>query len=565
MLYNVTKIQKVSNKLVLFWNGTELIRPITIINSIDTRPGIMRLHTDTEIFEFNVYNVLEITDGTTTRTYTALSLTTTDDSRYKTRFQVIFQFLVTNILRGCCCDDSNTGSSGGLIQYTNSNATPLSGEFAFNLSGTGKLLLNLVSDYNQDFTDLLHHYSNGSRVWFFSADDQSVYTCFEIANYALVGTNATWDASVLDGASTFTDGAIFYVVLDESGSGGGSQSWQQTLDVDSTLDKDNTVDADSFDFTWNNVADYAINSNSSISESVDLTATANQIITDAMQLDTVVRQIIDYDTGDEGAHGSEILAGIIDSFIRVRNEGESLEISFTVKKDGTYVRSALVNAGTAVVGHPYVLQSATTGKSDFNQLTTVGIKDGAVTFVKIQTVNKDSLLGRGATSGVVEEILCTSVGRDIIGASTVLGQRTILGIKQCIALSGGNLGGTIAAGATVYFAPTVDATPGATETARCSVIAFSGTVVSFYYQTFATQPATGSLVLTFRRAIGMGAFASTSVVVTIAAGSAAGIFSDTVNTATTAAGDRVSIQGTNNASTASASIGSWQIIVEQSY
>ena len=222
MQYNVTKIQKISNKLVLFWNGSELIRPITIINQIDTRPGVMRLHTDTEIFEFSVYNITEITDGTTTRTYTALNLTSTDDSAYKTRFQNIFQFLVTNILRGCCCDDSSpSGGFAGLIQYTNSNATPISGEFAFNLSGSGKLSINLVSGYGQDFTSLLDEYSNGSRIWFFSSEDQSVYTCFEISNYALAGANATWDASVLGGSSTFTDGAIFYVQFDEAGTGGG--------------------------------------------------------------------------------------------------------------------------------------------------------------------------------------------------------------------------------------------------------------------------------------------------------------------------------------------------------
>jgi hypothetical protein len=169
-----------------------------------------------------VYNITEITDGTTTRTYTALNLTSTDDSAYKTRFQNIFQFLVTNILRGCCCDDSSpSGGFAGLIQYTNSNATPISGEFAFNLSGSGKLSINLVSGYGQDFTSLLDEYSNGSRIWFFSSEDQSVYTCFEISNYALAGANATWDASVLGGSSTFTDGAIFYVQFDEAGTGGG--------------------------------------------------------------------------------------------------------------------------------------------------------------------------------------------------------------------------------------------------------------------------------------------------------------------------------------------------------
>jgi hypothetical protein len=71
------------------------------------------------------------------------------------------------------------------------------------------------------------------------------------------------------------------------------------------------------------------------------------------------------------------------------------------------------------------------------------IDNGAVTYAKIQNVAANRLLGRTTTSGVVQEIACTPVGRGIIASSTEADARTVLQL------------GTAAQSNAVDFAPAV--------------------------------------------------------------------------------------------------------------
>ena len=71
------------------------------------------------------------------------------------------------------------------------------------------------------------------------------------------------------------------------------------------------------------------------------------------------------------------------------------------------------------------------------------IDNGAVTYAKIQNVAANRLLGRTTTSGVVQEIACTPVGRGIIASSTEADARTVLQL------------GTAATQNTTAFAPAV--------------------------------------------------------------------------------------------------------------
>jgi hypothetical protein len=150
-----------------------------------------------------------------------------------------------------------------------------------------------------------------------------------------------------------------------------------------------------------------------------------------------------------------------------------------------------------------------------------------------------------------------------VTALTAADMRTAMNVIDTITLSGGNVGGTIAAGVTSYVSPTIDAIPSGTEANRASIVSVAGTLRSFYYSSISTQPATGTFVLTIRKATGMGAFSSTALTITVPAGAVAGIFSDTVNTVSVAAGDRLSIQIVNSATGASHSIGTWQMIIER--
>ncbi len=62
-------------------------------------------------------------------------------------------------------------------------------------------------------------------------------------------------------------------------------------------------------------------------------------------------------------------------------------------------------------------------------VATTDIESGAVTYVKIQNVAADTVLGRiSAGAGVVGEIACTAVGRALLAAATAAAQRIALGL-----------------------------------------------------------------------------------------------------------------------------------------
>lgn len=63
------------------------------------------------------------------------------------------------------------------------------------------------------------------------------------------------------------------------------------------------------------------------------------------------------------------------------------------------------------------------------KLGTAAFADSGITFVKIQNVNQDRILGRiSAGQGIVEEINCTAAGRAILDDADAAAQRTTLGL-----------------------------------------------------------------------------------------------------------------------------------------
>lgn len=126
--------------------------------------------------------------------------------------------------------------------------------------------------------------------------------------------------------------------------------------------------------------------------------------------------------------------------------------------------------------------------------------------------------------------------------------------KTANSLTGGKVacfwpvgGYQVGPGATSYLnAGSVQTT---TETAAQIQVPVAGTIQNFYCTTYASQPNTGSLVLTFRKNA-----ASQTLAITIPSNASAGYFSDTANSFTVAAGDKICVQATNNAGSNAANI-----------
>lgn len=117
------------------------------------------------------------------------------------------------------------------------------------------------------------------------------------------------------------------------------------------------------------------------------------------------------------------------------------------------------------------------------------------------------------------------------------------------------LGGTVAAGATVYMCPYIDGL--LTPTERAMPTSKAGTMRNLYFRLTGTQPSTGSLVITARKNN-----ADTAIVITIPANGAAGTWTDLTHSVAMAAGDYVSFSIHNNASSASPGLGFCTIDVE---
>lgn len=105
---------------------------------------------------------------------------------------------------------------------------------------------------------------------------------------------------------------------------------------------------------------------------------------------------------------------------------------------------------------------------------------------------------------------------------------------------------TVTASSTEYTGGADGGVFQAAENGRYALSAGSGKLRNFYLYSSTAQPASGSVVFTYRVNT-----VDTSLVITVPANSAAGVYSDTTNSATIAAGDILTIKAVNNATAAS--------------
>lgn len=207
-------------------------------------------------FQFSVYSITDVGGNA----FTALTFQN-PSSEVQARTIEIYRLLVTSIFKGCCpCGDEVPQCA---IQYVVGDpeaAAPLAGEFTYTSGSPGSISFNYITDNNQDFTNFFPTVQDGSWIFLFSKTDPTVYAIIQVSGFSDQVTYAKFDAIELNAAGVpFTIGTIFCVDFTSVG-GSLVQDWQDTLNISSILTQDNFIDGGTFNFQWDAVAKYIINS-----------------------------------------------------------------------------------------------------------------------------------------------------------------------------------------------------------------------------------------------------------------------------------------------------------------
>ena len=258
----ITRIQVEGNDTVSFLYGTtppyQYIRGMSQI--MEQNPAYISYRYDTitisqvagESFTFTVYGITDVGGNS------FVALTSQDPSDVVlAKTQEVYRLLVTSIFKGCCeCGNTEPECS---IQYTAADAgaeTP--GVF---VDGGSAVRFNYFTANNQDFTGFWPIIQDGSWVFIFSKTDPTVYGVYQLSNYTDGGggTFAQFDATLLAGPAGFPAGTSLCVDVTSVG-GSLVQDWQDTLNISSLLTQNNLIDGGGFNFEWENVNRYILNS-----------------------------------------------------------------------------------------------------------------------------------------------------------------------------------------------------------------------------------------------------------------------------------------------------------------
>ena len=276
----ITNIQLTSRDTVNFYADTEIVRNMSAVVP-PTSTYIQRSGNDIIIFQPCSAMAVPINgeDGITTntpfqfsaitveligaKTYTPLSPTEGADA-YRERAIDVYNYLVNNIFKGCC--DCGTPSEGGCSIQWQYNSGLGTGTWYY---ASGVLIFDFTSYLNQDWQDYLAQLPSGSQITLVSEVDPSIIVVFEISSYSAISGYASWSASIIDGATSYTESTVWCVSFQPAlGGGGGSQTWQETLIVGPNLTQDNTSNAGNFDFTWTNFKTWLLQATSFLNDVV---------------------------------------------------------------------------------------------------------------------------------------------------------------------------------------------------------------------------------------------------------------------------------------------------------
>ncbi len=380
----VQNIQVGNNDNVLFYEGSTIIQSVSRI-APNATPYILRDGLNIVIINRNPGNDLQLSNGSKAndhlifstqyvtnigaRIYTPVNQAANNSGDLNLqRAKEIYSDLVNNIFKGCC--DCGGGNECSLqYQYDSDIET---GQF-YTISG--KLLMSMDSYNGVDLSGLLHHLPNGSWLWFTKESDPTIYYVYEISNYTVISGLATWDYTLIDSQGAIAESDIFCLSIQAAlgTGGGGSQGWQQTLDVDPDVDTDNIIGGGGFGIIWNLFKTWLVTATTSIISRVT-----------------------------SGSNVSESGNDTSEAYLKYTKSGVVIGVWAGASK--LRIITTNINTAAAANGYPLLLTSTIDGDSDFAQLDTVGIKNLAVTQAKLAEATGFVTVG-GASFNAVDSFI----------------------------------------------------------------------------------------------------------------------------------------------------------------
>lgn len=434
-VFDIKSIEITDNSTVNFYDlSDEVVRNFSQI-APNTTVYILRDGLNILILNQSNGNPVPLKDGTNSNDHFALNTMFIENIGAKTytpvdqadpdagnlnlaRAKDIYSYLVSNVFKGCC-DCSGSGDTCS-IQYTYGDTT---GDWTFT---SGILMMNLISANGIDFSNFFHHLPDGSWISFYQSSDPANFSVFEISNYSTASGYAIWDAVLVDGGTSYLSNPTFCVTYQPalSSGGGGSQSWQQTLDVDSDLNKDNSVDGGANDFTFTNFTDFQIG----VLGLFRALAGAGGYY-GGFYADPTTGRMETSGTGSQSAKVSVTNSGGVPIITIRSTDGTGQTCEIVVQEDSMFIVTPNVFDNTATNGQVLTLIDETNGQVEFQD---VGAPTGHA-LTKTDDTNVTLTLGGTPATALLQAVSMTlgwtgvlSIARGGTNSSTALSNNRVM-------------------------------------------------------------------------------------------------------------------------------------------
>jgi hypothetical protein len=133
MNVNVTKIQRLSNGVIRLFNQLDTVDSFSITSSVSIGfengfPKTIVFSSNVKTISFDIFNLTSLIGSTSNKLYTSSLDSSDTSSEYTDRLYEIYDFIVTDVIQGCCPGPTFVG--GVVAVYPNYASFPATGQEA---------------------------------------------------------------------------------------------------------------------------------------------------------------------------------------------------------------------------------------------------------------------------------------------------------------------------------------------------------------------------------------------------------------------------------------------------